>query len=815
MRFRRVRRLLSVAVLAATPAGVAHADSVARIGNKLVKYEGETKAIVSGIRRPSELGGGDARGRDVPTRRTIDAEVNFGVGNYDDAAIVLYDVVEKYPNHPVYDEALYYLAESLFMKGDYVASRNFFSKLVKERGSRSKFYQQGLERLVELTLKLNDAENIDEWLALLDAVPAAERRSSVPYVRGKYLFYHEKIDEAIAQFQQVSKKSHYYFQARYFIGACYVAKKDLAKAVVEYQKLVREPTRTKDEKRIVELSNMALGRIHYERNQPSKAIDRYLEISRHSDLFPETMFEASWVYVKNKEFDKALRALELLALSDPMSTRLPEVKILEGNLRIRKAQRLSENNSKQLSDDEYAKAIVTFEKLRQIFAKPHSELVRVLDEKRPAIDYLAQVTGRHAETFDIKATLPEVAAAWLREEPEVKRIVAVETDLGQIEGDIEIANKTIYRLEQALVTGSKTGIFPALWEKKIRATEIQDELLVMRADLADQLGAMLGGQAQGLASERKGIQSELNGLPDSKVSEGERITRARGRAVALDRSAAEAATVINNTEAQLVAMEKFLQDQGYKEVKPGDLAELKKEIQKNRAEVEAMKKELDGVKSDIMLARDRAGTGDETSMARQRLRGALRAALDAELSQLLTMSSRLNGDERNRANEIAALTRRADGIAVQLDRATAKIDQIVEEALVEVNSLLADEKAKLAAYTQEYNNYDGESHTLGGEVLGMAFGVVSKKLYEVLIRSDVGLVDVAWSVKESADGVLRRLTLDQARETRTLDSEFADVIQEIRAKKEMEMQKEQQPAPPEGGGEGGGAGAGGTNGGTP
>ena len=93
---RGMRRLLCVAALAAVPAGAARADSVDKIGNKLVKYEGETRAIVTGIRRPSELGVGSARGRDVPTRRTIDAEVNFGVGNYDDAAIVLYDVVEKY-----------------------------------------------------------------------------------------------------------------------------------------------------------------------------------------------------------------------------------------------------------------------------------------------------------------------------------------------------------------------------------------------------------------------------------------------------------------------------------------------------------------------------------------------------------------------------------------------------------------------------------------------------------------------------------------------------------------------------------------------
>jgi TolA-binding protein len=811
-----LRRLLcaapAAAVLVALP--VAHAEPVDKIGSKLVKFEGETRQIVAGIRRPSELGVGGTRGRDVPTRRTIDAQVNFGVGNYDDAAIVLYDVVDKYPQHPVYDEALYYLAESLFMKGDFVASRNFFVKLVKERGSQSKFYQQGLERLVELTLKLNDAENIDEWLKLLDAVPASERRSSVPYVRGKYAFYSEKYDEAIQHFSQVARKSSYYFQARYFIGASYVAKKDLAKAVVEYQKLTREPTKNRDEKRVVELSNMALGRIHYERNQPSKAIDRYLNVSRRSDLFDETMFEASWVYVKNKEFDKALRALELLALSDPLSTRLPEVKILEGNLRIRKAQRLSENNEKKPSDEEYARALVTFDKLRGIFDKPHAELKRVVDEKHPAIDYLAQVTGRHAETFDIKATLPEVAAAWLREEPEVKRIVAVEADLGQIEGDIQIAETTIYRLEQALLTATKTGIFPALADKKIRATEIQDELIAVRSDLATQLGSLLAsngvdrGEIDRLSSERKSIAAQLSGLPDARATEGERISRARGRAAALDRAAAEVQTIINNAESQLVAMEKFLQDQGYKEVKPGDLAELKKEIDINRTEVEALKGELGGIKGDIMLARDRAGTGDETSIERNRLREALRRALDAELAQLQTLAARLNGDARNRANQIAGLARKSDGIAVQLDRAMTKIEQIVEEALVEVNAMLADEKAKLSAYTQEYTNYDGESHALGGEVLGLAFTVVSKKLYEVLIRSDVGVVDVAWSIKESADGVLRRLTLDQARENRTLDSEFSDVIQEIRDKREAEVQKAGQttenPTPETGGTNGGG-----------
>ena len=90
--------------------------------------------------------------------------------------------------------------------------------------------------------------------------------------------------------------------------------------------------------RIAELSHMALGRLYYERDQPSKSVDEYLRISRRSDLFDEALYEVTWVYVKNKEFDKALRALELLALADPTSQRMPDVRILEGNLRIRKAQ---------------------------------------------------------------------------------------------------------------------------------------------------------------------------------------------------------------------------------------------------------------------------------------------------------------------------------------------------------------------------------------------------------------------------------------------------------------------------------------------
>lgn len=792
-------RLLACALCTAlsTIATPALADSLDSMGKKLGQYDSEARQLASGIRRPSELGLG-SKGRDLATRRTIEAQVNFGVGNYEDAAIVLYDVVERFPDHKVYDEALYYLAESLYFKGDFVAARTYFGKLATEVGSRSRFYQQGLERLIELSIKLNDPTKVETWLAMLEAVPAGERRASVPYVLGKYLFHKQQYDEAIAAFRKVPKGTEYYFQARYFIGASHVAKKELGKAIAEYVQLVRTPAETDEARRVVQLAYLAMGRIHYELNQPSKAIDRYLEIPRRSDLFNEAMYEVSWVYVRNKEFEKALRALELLAIADPMSTRLPDVRILEGNLRIRRAQRLGDANALVGSEAEYARAVFVFEQLRQLFERPYEGVKQVLSDGKNPGDYLAQITGRHAETFDIKATLPEVAAAWLREEPEVARIIDVEEDLGQIEGDILIAEQTIDRLEQALATPSRVNIFPSLASKRVRATEILEEVYSMRVKMAAELRKLVGGsltptdkaQLDRLTSQRQNIANQLQNLPDANMREGDRISLARGRAIEIDQRAAEVATTIGSAEAQLVAMEKFLTDQGYKEVNAGDLRELKQEIDKNRAEVEAMKAELNSIRRDSLLAQDRAGTGDEVSVRRRELRTQLRQALDAEQQLLQTQSARLSGDARGRANRIAQLGRQASAVTSRLDGANARIDAIVEAALSEVEAILSDEKAKLIAYKHEYATYEEETHGLGGEVLAGAFKAVTDKLHGILMRADVGVVDVAWSMKETADETLSRLNLDQAREMRTLDTDFADVIEEIREEQAAERAKQ-------------------------
>ena len=54
------------------------------------------------------------------------------------------------------------------------------------------------------------------------------------------------------------------------------------------------------------------------------------------------------------------------------------------------------------------------------------------------------------------------------------------------------------------------------------------------------------------------------------------------------------------------------------------------------------------------------------------------------------------------------------------------------------------------------------------------------KFYDVVVRTDVGSVDVAWSQKEDTDDDLKRLNLARSRELKQLKDEFKDILDEAR-----------------------------------
>jgi len=782
-----VATLVATLVAAGMLEGTARAQP-ANLERQLTAFEAEARKLATDLPRPNQTSGA------IGQRRLLDAQVAFALGNYDSAALMLFEIATR----PGADQetANFYLAESLFQKGDRGAARSYYEQVVAGNNVASRYYQPSLQRLIEISILQQDDTNLADHLAALDRISAGLRLPSVPYVRGKLAYSQGKHDEAIAYFQEVPKGSEYEMQAAYYVATTYVAKQDLARATELFTGLIEQKPRSANDRRIVELSQLALGRLYYERDQFSRSIDSYLLVDRHSDLFPDALYEVAWVYVKGKQYDKALRALELLSLSDPQSQKTPTVRILEGNLRIRKAQLirnaqiLGTLDAKERTDPatEYDKAAQVFTETHDLYVPSYAALAQMVESTASPAQYLTQIAGRSEHVFQAAAPIPEAAVQYLRDEPAVQRVVAVETDLGDINSNLSEAEATIARLEGVLAAGDKTAVYPILGRRRARIAAIQDELIQMRSELADQELRLVAGPGE-LSATRKQLYASYAALPSAEHVAAERALQNRAQYSTIEATADEVDEAIGSTQAIAVALRKYDAEMpaaaggpspvgaGPRPAAPpngGAVPSIRDSLDQASKEAAAIEDELDAVRRDIQIGRDLAGVGDAATTAARAARRQLRLAEDAEHQALAGLAG--NAKERGKAQSLVALGDRAARLADQLDQTEGLIDASVEQGLVEVRQTLAQERALLAQLQGELAQHEATVRELGGSVLGDSFKTVKAKFYDIVIRTDVGNVDVSWSQKEDTDDDLKRLNLSRQRELKQLRDEFKDIL---------------------------------------
>ena len=151
---------------------------------------------------------------------------------------MLFDLVEQAQGADK-ETATYYLAESLYQKGDRGAARTYFDAARDRQRVGSKYYQPALERLVEIAIAQHDTRRDRARSRRSTRSSPAQRLPAVPYVRGKYAFSQGKYDDAIAHFAEVAEGLGLRAAGAVLTGTTYVAKKDLAKATDVFTDLDR------------------------------------------------------------------------------------------------------------------------------------------------------------------------------------------------------------------------------------------------------------------------------------------------------------------------------------------------------------------------------------------------------------------------------------------------------------------------------------------------------------------------------------------------------------------------------------------------
>jgi hypothetical protein len=103
--------------------------------------------------------------------------------------------------------------------------------------------------------------------------------------------------------------------------------------------------------------------------------------------------------------------------------------------------------------------------------------------------------------------------------------------------------------------------------------------------------------------------------------------------------------------------------------------------------------------------------------------------------------------QRQLKEQLDGLIQRSEKASRDVKAVFAKVDEYLAAKRVEITQALAQEKANLAGYRQQLAAYEPEGREAVGGVTYENFRRVSQKVYSVLVKADVGVLDVVWAIK--------------------------------------------------------------------
>ena len=266
MQRRRTRECsLGVAALAGlcvVQAQAAHAQDARKIERELRDLETDVRALVA-----EPLTKDSTRTATYVEERLTDGELFYRLQDYVRASIILSDIVEHYPNHRAYPDALYLLGESLYSAKDYLGARTRLRQLIAraDEANFRPYASRALGRLIEIAIHTRDFEGVESYFERLARLPPQEVEAATTYYRAKYLYTRavptedvtrggtelktqqlqtQQLEDARRAFEAVAANSPYYPQSRYFVGVILTLQRQFPQAIEAFRSVLRSPATT-------------------------------------------------------------------------------------------------------------------------------------------------------------------------------------------------------------------------------------------------------------------------------------------------------------------------------------------------------------------------------------------------------------------------------------------------------------------------------------------------------------------------------------------------------------------------------------------
>ncbi|MEW5742809.1 MAG: tetratricopeptide repeat protein [Myxococcota bacterium] len=710
-------------------------------------------------------------------QRFSDGEIQYLLNDYNTAAVLFYDLVanKDFQKSPRYADALFYLSDSLYQQKNYLGARLYLRQLLSLKAGH---YKEALARYLEIAGRLNEFAGIDEYINQARGLSGGALPPELTYVYAKWLFRRvdlpvaERVKRSQAIFNSLvqDQGGPFRLQSAYFVGVGHVKLKAWDQAIAQFKAIAEMPERDAKDRQVKELADLSLGRVYFEVGKYDEAIDTYAKVPQQSENFPDSLYEIAWAFVRKGELVRAKNATEVLLLVAEDSVLAPEAKILQGTL-LQKLQK-------------YEEAIDTYNQVINTYAPVRDEIDALLTVNKDPVQYFDELLARNEKTLDVTRLLPPVALKWASTREEVADAVAITAALDESRRGIAesrtIADRILHSLEERGLES-----FPILQEGFARADAV--ETAIARAEEALTriegyltAGAMSGEQQQQLAelkAKADALKKRLDTLPTTVEQVQARRERIQKAIDAIDKQAFQLGIEIQAQAAQLVAIRKYVDDtKAQRKDTPEDEKAFLEKVTLEQRALEAMQSELDELRAQLLSERnnaDKAVSGE----------AALREEYGKLLEQIQQVYASSRGGLPSNAQQVLlrADVVRADAQAVRdrVERSKSIIRERVAKRAQKLRDQVMLEQRLIDDYTKETEAVTGETRNLVGRIAFDSFKRVRQSFYDLVLKADVGVVDVAFQRKQDKTGSIQKLAGQKDRELKALDEEFKEVLKDV------------------------------------
>ncbi|MFW2387177.1 MAG: tetratricopeptide repeat protein [Polyangiales bacterium] len=736
---------------------------------ELSELEADAQRLLASPVRPH-----DRKSDTFVEERLADGELYLRLEDYLRAAILLTDIVDHYPSHRAYPEALFLLGESLFKAGDYLGSRRRLAEVIDRSAepSFSPFLQPALSRLIEIAIHTRDFREVDAYFGRLEALSSSTLSVTTAYFRAKYLYNRavpiddvlnaptdveiRGIDEARLElarkgFIAIPGGTEFSLRSKYFVGTIHTLRGEHLDGIAAFHGVLGLEPANEQERKVRELTYLALGRLYYETNQLDQAVEAYRAVQQTSPHFDEALFELAWTYIRMGDAIQAERALEVLSVAAPDSPLNADGKVLRGDLLARTGR--------------YDEAEVVFDEVRSTFGPIRDALSAKRREHPDLHAYFRDVVRENLDDFDIDDFLPESARRWIELEGDYQRALEVLADLSEAKQLVVETEDLAERISAALSAPNRLSVFSDLRREFERSTGLRNRAARARGSLIESEARAQGsrqGELERIRARRRELQSNVTKMPTETEGFIDRDFEKLAEYRAAERDLQNLRVELLGLEARIVASKAGLPAIDPQKVNPRTVSA---QLAEHEAEIKEYEEQITWIRRRLEVGRLHVGVGDSRYQAD-----------DLERDKFIDVVARERQLAGSAGPQYDASYTRIAALERQLDQRDAQIAAVVQRRVNDMLTIVNQETRNLGRYRAALQSHEGETEDVVGAITYLNFNRIHDRFYDLVLRADVGKIDVAWARREDHRVRIDTLTRERAREIQSLDDEFSDVM---------------------------------------